>query len=589
MTLSEEHYTKFNEIIKYLNDKKYEDIEKDKICDYIKNIEAGASDKILYLFGINNFKYLLIDFSLSDESAEHFYNLTINCPNELFYFPKVYYFKDNYVITEYVNNSLTLDIFFNQTVKYKLVSDILYKCVDWIIEFKNYKFNDEILLKLSSVSNNKKISMNNLKELINLSNDSKNLNNYEKEINNLLDMLYDDKKIKLCHNDFHIGNIMIDLNNDLKIIDYHDCGYNTEHYDIVALLFHPKKYLSKNTKENLLKYYFEKSQLKNNLEENYDEFKINIYKTAFLRLTRSLLLRFKNLKNNIDNLKFILEIRRGLLELESLESYVNIHISSNLYKMIPNNNLINVVLCAGKGTRMRSDLPKCAEKILNKPMIEYISDIINMSASEKNIYVVGYKKEIMIDIIKKCSPYNDIFVNQENQLGTGHAMIQTINELPDNKTVLVIMGDMPVLTFNSLLAILEYHSKSKAITTAITSELKVNNSSGKVLRNSDGSFNKIVDCSDIDKLYSKEDAIKIKMIKEVHTGMYVFDSTYLKKYLLKLNCSNSQNEYYLTDILELQKKDNLLVECFKISHACEPTGANTREELFAIEQNFSAM
>ena len=168
-------------------------------------------------------------------------------------------------------------------------------------------------------------------------------------------------------------------------------------------------------------------------------------------------------------------------------------------------------------------------------------------------------------------------------------MIQTIDELPDNKTIIVIMGDMPVLTFNSLLFILEQHAKSNAVTSAITSVLQIKNSSGKVLRNSDGSFNKIIDCADIDKLYSNEEATKIKMIKEVHTGMYVFNSTYLKKYLLKLNCSNAQNEYYLTDILELQKKDNLIVNCIKISHACEPTGANTREELFLIEKHFSSI
>ena len=579
-----ELHEKFKQIISYLNEN---DICK-KNCNDIKIIDGGASKKKLYLFNVDNVKYLLIDFSLSDENAEHFYNLTLNYPTNKFYFPKAYYHKDNYVITEYVNNSLTLENFFNQTIKYKLIDDILYKCVDWIIEFQNYNPNDIVSAKLSSTQQNYQISLNNLRDFINLAN-THYTNDYETEISNLLDSLYCDSKIKMTHNDFHFGNIMIDETNELKIIDYHDCGFNTEHYDIVAFLFHPKKYFSLNVKENLIKYYYEKSNVCNLRGENFDDFKTNICKTAFMRLTRSLLLRFKNLKENINNLKYIIELRRGLNELKILEPYVNIYIADKLSKQLPNNDLINVVLCAGKGTRMNTELPKCAEKILNKPMIEYISDIINMSASEKNIYVVGYKKEIIINIINKCSSSNDVFVNQEIQLGTGHAMIQTIDELPDNKTIIVIMGDMPVLTFNSLLFILEQHAKSNAVTSAITSVLQIKNSSGKVLRNSDGSFNKIIDCADIDKLYSNEEAIKIKMIKEVHTGMYVFNSTYLKKYLLKLNCSNAQNEYYLTDILELQKKDNLIVNCIKISHACEPTGANTREELFLIEKHFSSI
>jgi bifunctional UDP-N-acetylglucosamine pyrophosphorylase/glucosamine-1-phosphate N-acetyltransferase len=586
---------KFEKIITqyHLN---YFDIISNGLADKFEKIDSGASKKILYYMVIDDLKYLFIDFTLSDENPKHFYDLTIYFSKSSYCFPKVYYISCNCVITEYVGNSTettTLENFSNNTVKYKFIGELYLQCIDWIVQFKKSSCD---LIGINSLEINKKISLDNLTKFINIVKP----NHYTDQIFKLLNELYNDYKITLAHNDFHFGNIMIDSNNQLKIIDYHDCGFNTKHYDIVAFLYHPKKYFSENMREKLLKYYYLKNL--NNIATidwdfidkiqissvEYENFKLQIKKTAFVRLCRSLLLRFKKiLSEQNQSWEFYTEVRRGVWELKLLEKHTDIYISDDLEKLLPMNNILSVVLCAGKGTRMKNDLPKCASKILNIPMIEYISNTINMLGSEKNIYVVGYKKEIIVEIIKNCSVKNDYFVNQDIQLGTGHAMIQTIPELHDEKIVLVIMGDMPVLTFNLLKQIINYHINSGSVTTAVTSELQVENSSGKILRDEQGKFIKIIDSKDIDLLYKDKQALKIKSIKEVHTGIYVFNSTCLKKYLVQLNCSNAQNEYYLTDILELQKKDGLVVDCVKVSHVCEPTGANTPEELQMIEKNFS--
>lgn len=547
----------------------------------LKRINGGESLKKFFILTIESAEYLFIDFSLSEETSEHFFKLTNHFSDDKFCLPKILYKTDTLAITELVKGD-TLENISHGTVRYSALQNTYFKCIDWIINFKLN--NCEFIDKQESFLQNKIFNRDKLLALINIS----NCNKYQNKVVKLIEEVYNTTNVYMSHNDFQFGNVMLDKSNNLKVIDYHDCNYNIEHYDIVSMLYSPKKYFSDKDREILIGYYFDKLGEANLLNQNnYASFISLIIKTAFIRLCRSLEMRFRKIlipRNK--TFEVYAEIRKGLNVLKKLERYVDIYISDSLSSLLPNSDLVSIVLSAGKGTRMNTDLPKCSVKILEKPMVEYISDVLGNVACEKNIYIVGYKKNIITDIINKCSNENDYFIDQIVQLGTGHAVIQAIPLLEDNKTVIVIMGDMPVLTYLQIAQLYKTHQTTGAVSTAVSSKLKMKNSSGKIIRNTDGEFQKIVEVKDIDLLYNANDAEKIKEISEVNTGMYVFNSTYLKQYLLRLDCNNAQKEYYLTDIIRLQKDDCLKVDCVELAHMCEPTGANTMEELKLIEEFF---
>lgn len=542
----------------------------------LKKIQGGESLKKFYKLTIDNTNYLFSDFSLADEEATHFVKLTQFYSDEIFCFPKIYYFNDNIVITDFVNGS-TIEEINNGTVRHKLMNDVNLKCVDWIINFK--KTECPLVDKNESVKFWKNLSEEKLISLINISGETSYINKAQ----NLVNELYTKSKICMCHNDFMFGNIMWDdVEKSIKIIDYHDCSYNIDHYDIVSYLYTPKKYFSDKERHEILSHYYDNLTMK----PNYITFLSNIIKIAYVRIVRSMDLRFKKFFSGNKSLLLLIELRRGLNYMKSLESFIDIRISDNLEKLLPINNVCSISLCAGFGKRMGGDQPKCASQILGKSMIEYITNSLNSFVCNKNIYVVGYKKNIMIDIVKECSD-NYLFVSQDEQLGTGHAVIQTIPYLEDGQTCFIIMGDMPVITNNLLMDAYLEHKKSNAVTTVISAKLKEINSNGKIIKDENGEFIQILEYKDIDMLYSSDEAELMKEIKEVNTGLYVFETTELKKYLLKLDNKNSQNEYYLTDIIKLQKNDKLKVHCALIENICEPTGANTQEELKKIEDVFS--
>lgn len=542
----------------------------------LKKIQGGESLKKFYKLTIDNKDYLFSDFSMADEDADHFVKMTHCFSEKKFCFPKIYYYSGNIVITDFVDGT-TIEEINNNTVRHKLMSDINLNCMDWIANFRSSTC--QLLNMNDSIEFWKNLSEEKLVSLINISGETK----YITKAQQLVNEIYTKSNVCMCHNDFMFGNIMWDNSEKtIKIIDYHDASYNVEHYDVVSYLYTPKKYFSDKERQEILSYYYENLTTK----PNYITFVSDIIKLAYVRIARSMDLRFKKLFSGNNSLQLLIEIRRGLNYMRSLESFIDIRITESLEKMLPENNICSITLCAGFGKRMGGDQPKCASQILGKSMIEYISNSLNSFVCDKNIYVVGYKKHVMTNLIKSCSN-NYTFVDQDEQLGTGHAVIQAIPELKDNQTCFVIMGDMPVITTNLLIDAYTEHIKSQAVTTVISAKLKEINSNGKIIKDENGEFSQILEYKDIDELYQPSEAVIMKEIKEVNTGLYVFETTELKQYLLKLDNKNSQNEYYLTDIIKLQKNDGLKVHCALIENLCEPTGANTQAELKKIEEVFS--
>jgi len=205
------------------------------------------------------------------------------------------------------------------------------------------------------------------------------------------------------------------------------------------------------------------------------------------------------------------------------------------------NNFSTLIMAAGKGTRMKSDLAKVLHKINNRPMVHYVIDIANEIESQKIVLIIGHQKE---KVMAECKNYDIEFAIQDQQLGTGHAVQMAENIFRDyTGDLLVLSGDVPLLTSKTLLKLIDTHYQSDAIATLLTANLEDPTGYGRVLRNSEGVVERIVEHKDA----SEEE----KMINEINVGIYIFKSKPLFESLKLINNDNVQGEYYLPDVVKL--------------------------------------
>lgn len=235
-------------------------------------------------------------------------------------------------------------------------------------------------------------------------------------------------------------------------------------------------------------------------------------------------------------------------------------------------NIAVVILAAGKGTRMKSNLPKVLHKIGGKSMLEEVLSTAEKLNPQRVIVVVGFGA----NHVKAILPEGVIAVEQVQQLGTGHAMMQAMPALEGfNGSVVTLYGDVPLLTLDTLNKLLDKHTQTDAAVTVLTALLEDPSGYGRIVRNGE-IFDRIVE--------DKDASLEEKKIKEINSGVYCFSSDALEKYLPQLTPQNKQGEYYLTDILELAKKDNKVVETFITNDSAEILGANNRVQLAELAQ-----
>jgi UDP-N-acetylglucosamine diphosphorylase/glucosamine-1-phosphate N-acetyltransferase len=237
-------------------------------------------------------------------------------------------------------------------------------------------------------------------------------------------------------------------------------------------------------------------------------------------------------------------------------------------------NLAAVILAAGKGTRMKSDLPKVFHEILGEPMLSYVIRAVQALKASRIIVVVGHQRELIIDYYKDW-PVE--FVVQAEQLGTGHAVQQAEAALSGfTGDVLVLAGDVPLLKPATLKALVAFHDQHQAAATDLTAELPDAQNYGRIVRGADGSLLKIVE---------KKDATPAELkIGEFNTGTFCFDAKALFAALKEVKAENSQKEYYLTDTIEILRRKGLPVLAYKAADAGETLGINTKDELVEIEK-----
>ena len=239
-----------------------------------------------------------------------------------------------------------------------------------------------------------------------------------------------------------------------------------------------------------------------------------------------------------------------------------------------NKELRVVILAAGKGTRMNSDLPKVLHKLQSKPLIDYVIDESELLNPKEIILVVGFKKERVIKHTE--SRINLKYATQIEQLGTGHAVLQT-NELLKNRKghILILYGDVPNIKASTLQPIVNDHISNNRDLTLITAEIDDPTGYGRIIRDKNGNLLKIVeekDCSDDEK-----------KIKEWNPGIYIFKIPEVFKILNNIKTNNASKEYYLTDAIGLAQQSNMQIKAIKIANSDEVIGVNTADQLKELE------
>lgn len=231
-----------------------------------------------------------------------------------------------------------------------------------------------------------------------------------------------------------------------------------------------------------------------------------------------------------------------------------------------------VIMAAGKGTRMNNpEMAKVMYPIHGKPMVEHVVDLALRLESRVTVVVVGWQKQTVIDHLRKTGK-SVVCVDQVPQRGTGHAVMQAEHALQGfSGDVLVLSGDVPLLSYAATHALMEYHRAQAAAATVLTAVLQDASGYGRIVRSPEGDVTEIVEHKD-----ATEDQ---RQIREINSGIYVFDKVRLFEGLQHITTSNVQHEYYLTDVFAYFWKNNLKVCALAATDPREIQGINTPQQL----------
>lgn len=235
-----------------------------------------------------------------------------------------------------------------------------------------------------------------------------------------------------------------------------------------------------------------------------------------------------------------------------------------------NKELRVIILAAGKGTRMNSDLPKVLHKLNGKALLDFVLDESELLNPIETILVVGFKKEQVISHTE--NRINLKYVTQIEQLGTGHAVLQTEELLKNNKGhIIILYGDVPNIKASTLKPIIDEHIINNRDLTLITAEIDDPSGYGRIIRDKNGNLLKIVEEKDCD-----DDERKIK---EWNPGIYIFKIPEVFEVLNNIRTNNASKEYYLTDAIGLAQQSNMQINAIKIANSNEVIGINTADQL----------
>ncbi|ANS76384.1 bifunctional N-acetylglucosamine-1-phosphate uridyltransferase/glucosamine-1-phosphate acetyltransferase [Paenibacillus yonginensis] len=231
-----------------------------------------------------------------------------------------------------------------------------------------------------------------------------------------------------------------------------------------------------------------------------------------------------------------------------------------------------IVLAAGQGKRMKSKLYKVLHPVCGKPMVGHVLDAVDQVNCERKVVIVGHGAEAVKTYLGTKAEY----VLQEQQLGTGHAVKQAKGLLgSENGTTVIVCGDTPLVTPETLEALFVHHEQTGAAATVLTASIDEPHGYGRVIRDESGHVNRIVeqkDCSEEENL-----------VKEINTGTYCFDNAKLFDALDKVTNHNAQQEYYLTDVIGILVSQGEKAAAYRTADHAESIGVNDRVALSEAE------
>jgi UDP-N-acetylglucosamine pyrophosphorylase len=241
-----------------------------------------------------------------------------------------------------------------------------------------------------------------------------------------------------------------------------------------------------------------------------------------------------------------------------------------------------VIMAAGKGTRMKNDaIAKVMHQLDGKPLVEHVVDLALHLKADRIVTIVGWQKDSVIQHLQGTG-HSVICVEQNPQLGTGHAVMQAEKPLEGfSGDVLVLSGDVPLLSGKTVDQLIEYHRSGHSAATLLTAILDNPTGYGRILRDApNGHVVGIVE--------QRDGSAEQLKVREINTGIYVFDKTRLFEGLQHITTENAQHEYYLTDVFQYFWKNHLPVRAVPADDHLEVQGINTVEQLEAAREALAA-
>ena len=236
-----------------------------------------------------------------------------------------------------------------------------------------------------------------------------------------------------------------------------------------------------------------------------------------------------------------------------------------------------VILAAGKGTRMNegqaSPIPKVMFEMSGKPIIDFTVENVKKSGVEKIVLVVGYKSEL----IRKHLNTSVLYSLQEEQLGTGHAVLMAKESLSgQSEAVLVCYGDMPLVKPSTIEKLIETYQNEEPVIVLLSAVSEDPSGYGRIIRDENSAVFGIKE--------EKDCTEEEKKIKEWNIGFYIFNAEWLWSNIDKINNQNAQKEYYLTDLVEMAREQEKKIIAIPVSEESEALGINTQEQLKEAEE-----
>jgi len=233
----------------------------------------------------------------------------------------------------------------------------------------------------------------------------------------------------------------------------------------------------------------------------------------------------------------------------------------------------SIILAAGKGTRMKSRLPKVLHGICGKPMLSHVISAASAAGVHRNIVVIGHGAEMVRQKIGSAVEW----VEQVEQLGTGHAVMQAETSLADFQgNVLILCGDTPLITSETLTQLMQNHESAGNAATVLTAVMDDPAGYGRIVRDGHGIVQEIVE--------HKDATAEQRQITEINTGIYCFDAARLFACLKQISPANAQGEYYLTDVLAILKSQGQKIGAAAVRDSLETLGINNRVQLAEAEK-----